>query len=96
MGTRFSLNRLSGGWSEALSRNEPTFAFELFNGRGRFLFMMFFDPDDESTNDKLLLFLQNSRCMLYLKLYGAHRKGEFMMYLNEKSNRSDQARACVD
>jgi hypothetical protein len=83
MGTRFSLNGLSGVWSEALNRNEPTIAFELFNGRGRFLFMMFFDPDDESTKDKLLLFLQNSRCMLHLKLYGAHRKGEFIIYLND-------------
>jgi hypothetical protein len=84
MGKRFSLNGLLGVWSEALNRNEPTIAFELFNGRGRFLFMMFFDPDDESTKDKLLLFLQNSRCMLNLKLYGAHRKGEFMIYLNDK------------
>jgi len=81
---RFSLNGLSGVWSEALTRNEPTIAFELLNGRGRFLFMMFFDPDDESTKDKLLLFLQNIRCMMHLKLYGAHRKGEFMIYLNDR------------
>jgi hypothetical protein len=84
MGTPFSLDGLAEVWSEAVNRNEPTIAFELFNGRGRFLFMMFFDPEDEETKDNLLLFLQNSRCMLYLKLYGAHRKGHFMNYLNDR------------
>jgi hypothetical protein len=77
MGTPFSLNGLSRVWSEALSRGEPTIAFELTNGRGRFLFMMFFDPDDEKTRDNLLLFLQNSHRMLSFKLYGAHHKGRF-------------------
>ncbi|QBC42099.1 hypothetical protein [Iodobacter fluviatilis] len=68
-------------WTEALERNEPTLAFELSNGRGRFLFMMFFDPEDKSTKDQLLLFLQNTRYMLPLKLYGAHSKGDFRIFL---------------
>jgi len=84
MGTGLSLNGLAGVWTEAVKRNEPTITFELRNGRGRFLFLMFFDPEDESTKDKLLLFLQNSRQMLHLKLYGAHRKGDFTIYLNER------------
>jgi hypothetical protein len=83
MGTPYSMDGFFGVWSEALKRDEPTVAFELSNGRGRFLFMMFFDPEDERTKDKLLLFLQNTRYMLRLKLYGAHRKGEFRIYLED-------------
>lgn len=83
MGKPYSMNGFFGVWAEALKRDEPTVAFELANGRGRFLFMMFFDPEDERTNDKLLLFLQNTRYMLRLKLYGAHHRGEFQLYLED-------------
>lgn len=83
MGKPYSMNGFFGIWSEAFKRNEPTIAFELVNGRGRFLFMMFFDPEDERTKDKLLVFLQNTKYMLRLKLYGAHRKGEFQIYLED-------------
>lgn len=83
MATPLSLDGLFGLWSEARRRNEPTVAFELVNGRGRFLFMMFFDEEDPETKDKLLLFLQNSRSMLNLKLYGAHERGQFLLYLRD-------------
>ncbi|MCZ2903322.1 hypothetical protein [Burkholderia thailandensis] len=81
MGTPYSMNGFFGVWSEALQRDEPTVAFEIKNGRGRFLFMMFFDPEDEKTKDKLLLFLQNTRYML--KLYGFHEKGDFRLFLDD-------------
>lgn len=83
MGTRYSLSGLSGVWSEAVKRHEPTLAFELTNGRGRFLFMMFFDEGDESTKDDLLLFLQNIRSMLHIKLYGSHVRVQFDIFLND-------------
>lgn len=81
MGTPYSMNGLYGVWSEALRRNEPTVVFEIAHGAGQFLFAMFFDPEDERTRDQLLLFLKNTHHMLRLKLYGAHRRGEFRMYL---------------
>lgn len=81
MGTPLSLNGLFSVWSEAMARNEPTIAFEVRNGRGRFLLMMFFDPEDKATKDRLLVFLQNTRHMLELKLYGAHERGQFDIYL---------------
>ena len=84
MGTPLSLNGLFGVWSEAMARNEPTIAFEVRNGRGRFLFMMFFDPDDKATSDRLLVFLQNTRHMLELKLYWAHERGQFDIYLKRQ------------
>lgn len=84
MGTPLSLNSLFGVWSEAMARNEPTIAFEVRNGRGRFLFMMFFDPEDKATKDRLLVFLQNTRHMLELTLYGAHERGQFDIYLKRR------------
>ncbi|WP_321900222.1 hypothetical protein [Burkholderia cepacia] len=84
MGTPLSLGGLFDVWSEAVARDEPTIAFEVRNGRGRFLFMMFFDPDDKATNDRLLVFLQNTRHMLELKLYGAHERGQFDIYLKKQ------------
>lgn len=84
MGVPFLLNGLFSVWAEGLVRNEPTVTFEIQDGQGRFLFMMFFDPEDEKTKDNLLLFLQNTRHMLSLKLYGAHKRGEFQVYLGER------------
>ncbi|EIF28508.1 hypothetical protein BCh11DRAFT_03927 [Burkholderia sp. Ch1-1] len=84
VGTPYQMNGFFGVWSEALGRDEPTVAFEVSNGRGRFLFMMFFDPEDEKTKDRLFLFLQNTRAMLPLKLYGSHRAGDFRLYLDSR------------
>ncbi|MFZ3001607.1 MAG: hypothetical protein WA071_14870 [Undibacterium umbellatum] len=81
MGTSFQLNKLFGLWTEAQIRDEPTIAFEISIGKGRFLFAMFFDPEDKKTKDQLLLFLQNTRHMLPLTLYGSHSKGVFQIYL---------------
>ncbi|WP_433704171.1 hypothetical protein [Paraburkholderia sacchari] len=83
MGTPHSMNGFFAVWFEALDQDEPTVAFEIRNGRGRFLFMMFFDPEDEKTKDKLLVFLQSTRYMLKLKLYGAHDRGDFRIFLED-------------
>lgn len=77
------LNGLFGIWSEAQTRNEPTITFEIAINQGRFLFMMFFDPDDAKTKDQLLVFLQNTQYMLRLKLYGSHKQGNFQIYLSQ-------------
>jgi hypothetical protein len=84
MGTPFFLNQLSGVWREAVERNEPTVAFEVAINQGRFLFLMFFDPEDVTTKDRLLLFLQNTMVMLPLKMYGAHTKGIFQIFLGTR------------
>lgn len=57
MKTPLSLHALSGVWSKAIARDEPTIAFEVTNGLGRFLFMMFFDLEDKTTKDRLFVFL---------------------------------------
>ncbi|KKO45197.1 hypothetical protein WG68_12290 [Arsukibacterium ikkense] len=81
MSTQFNFSGLSPLFNESIERDEQTIAFEVQNGRGRFLFLMFFDDDDIETQDQLFVFLRNTRYMLELKLYGAHRKGQFCVYV---------------
>ncbi|ELJ8549544.1 hypothetical protein SNE95_003410 [Vibrio cholerae] len=81
MSTKFNFSGLSPLFNESLERDEQTIAFEVKNGKGSFLFLMFFDKDDSETQDQLFVFLRNTRFMLELKLYGAHKKGQFDVYI---------------
>ncbi|HAF27784.1 MAG TPA: hypothetical protein DCG75_01940 [Bacteroidales bacterium] len=81
MDIKISLSNLKSIFRESMERDEPTMAFEIINGKGKFLFMMFFDDKDEETKDWLFLFLKNTRRMLKLKMYGNHLKGQFDIYL---------------
>lgn len=83
MADKFSLNGISNIFNESIARNEPTLAFELRNGKGLFLFMMFFDYEDDSTKDVIYIFMKNIQRMLTLKLYGNHFKGQFDIYIDE-------------
>lgn len=81
MSDAFNLTGLSPLYNEAFERDEKTLAFEVTNGRGRFLFLMFFDENDTDTNDQLFVYLRNIRSMLRIKLYGNHSKGQFDLYI---------------
>ncbi|MFV8344670.1 hypothetical protein [Flavobacterium sp. ZB4P13] len=81
MNKKLNLSNLQNIFVESINRNESTLAFEINNGKGRFLFMMFFDNEDQTTKDQLFLFMKNSRIMLTLKMYGNHFKGEFYVYI---------------
>jgi hypothetical protein len=83
MDDKYNLSGLQNIFNEAEDRNEPTIAFEIINGKGKFLFMMFFDNEDESTKDQLFIFLRNTAKMVKLKLYGNHKKGQFYIYLKD-------------
>jgi len=83
MDDKYDLSGLQGVFNEAIQRGEPTIVFELNNGQGKFLFMMFFDSDDESTKDQLFVFMRNTQRMVKLKLYGNHHKGQFYLYLKD-------------
>lgn len=83
MGDRYELPGLTCIYNEAIERSEPTLAFNLNNGKGRFLFMMFFSEEDESTKDLLFVFMRNTKRMVKLKLYGNHRRGQFYIYLQD-------------
>jgi hypothetical protein len=81
MDKKLNLPNLQNIFVESINRNEPTLSFEINNGRGRFLFMMFFDNEDKASKDLLFLFLKNSREMLNFKMYGNHLKGDFFIYI---------------
>lgn len=81
MDKKINLPNLKNIFNEAIERNEPTIAFNVINGKGNFLFMMFFDPDDISTKDELYIFMKNSKKMLNLKMYGNHFRGQFYIYI---------------
>lgn len=83
MGQKYELSGLKDVFKEAIYRKEPTIVFELNNGRGKFLFMMFFDSEDQKTKDQLFIFMRNTQRMVKLKLYGNHYDGQFSLYLEE-------------
>lgn len=82
MGDKFNLYGLTNVFKEAIREDRPTLVFEVKNGKGRFLFMMFFDDEDES-KDLIYIFMRNTMRMLPRKLYGNHLKGEFYIYLKD-------------
>lgn len=83
MSDKFDLNGLKEIYNESIKRQEKTLVFEVSNGKGRFLFMMFFDDADKSTKDLLYIFLKNTKKMIQLKMYGNHPKGIFNIYIDE-------------
>ena len=82
MADPFNLNGLHPLFCEALERNETTLTFEVSNGRGRFLFLMFFDYDDFESQDQLFIYLRNTKTWMKVKLYGNHKRGKFLIYVN--------------
>ena len=83
MSLKFNLTGLKNIYLEALRGSEPTLAFEVIQGRGRFVFMMFFSTEDKESKDRLFVQLRNTQVFLELKTYGSHRSGDFFIYFNE-------------
>jgi hypothetical protein len=84
MSFKFNLSGLEAIYNESLRRSEPTLAFEIVLGRGRFVFMMFFSKEDKESKDRLFVQLRNTQVFLELKAYGSHRKGDFIIYFKEQ------------
>jgi len=88
MDNRLNLSNLIHIYTESIEREEPTLAFEIANGRGRFLFLMFFDNEDASTKDELFIFMKNTRNMEPVKMYGNHENGQFWIYKTKRLEQS--------
>lgn len=82
----FNLTGLANVFNEALNRYEKSLAFEIRNGKGRFLFLMFIDDGDPNTQDQLFIYFRNIRCMQEIKLYGNHQRGQFIIYESNIEN----------
>jgi len=81
MSEKFNLTGISKIYSQALSSGSGTLSFEIRNGIGCFVFIMFFSKEDSETLDHLYLYLRNSNTFLRVKLYGSHRNGDFFIYI---------------
>lgn len=77
---KINLTELKSIYNQALSDDERTIVFELNQGEGCFVFMMFFDEDD-SSKDKLYIYLKRANHMLNFKMYANHRNGDFFIYI---------------
>jgi hypothetical protein len=85
MSFKFNLSGLAAIYNESLRRSEPTLAFEIVHGCGRFVFMMFFSKEDKESKDRLFVQLRNTQVFLELKAYGSHRNGDFIIYFKEEN-----------
>lgn len=74
-GFKFDFSRLNAIYVDALLNERKTIVFEVTQGIGIFVFMLFFSEEDES-KDQLFLFLARTNKMLALKMYGRHSKYE--------------------
>ncbi len=83
---RFNLTNLFNIYNQAENETK-NYIFELSIGKGRFLFMNFFSEEDESSKDKLFIFMRNTSGFATETLYGNHSKGDFYIYLNSKLKR---------
>ena len=70
---KVNLTGLNAIYNQALKDDEKTIVFELNQGQGYFVFMMFFDEDD-SSKDKLYVYLKRTNHMLHFKMYANHIK----------------------
>jgi len=80
---KFNFNSLTNIYTSAIENNERTLAFQINNGNGRFVFMMFYDEDDNASKDSLFIFLRNINFLVKLKMYGSHKNGTFDVYIND-------------
>ncbi|AWQ82995.1 TPA: hypothetical protein ACGJWA_005296 [Pseudomonas aeruginosa] len=67
----FDFNRINNIYIAARQNDRQTLVFEVRNGRGIFVFMMFFSETDDS-KDQLFLYLARTSRMLRIKMYGRH------------------------
>lgn len=80
---KFNFDGLKNIYTSAIVRNERTLAFQINNGNGKFVFMMFYDEDDNDSKDSLFIFLRNTNFLVKLKMYGSHKNGIFDVYIND-------------
>lgn len=82
----FNFTGLHPVFCEAIRRHEPTVAFPLANGRGRFLFLIFIPTDSEGKIKwsalELFIILSRTQAILKFDLMGQHyHQGDFKIRL---------------
>lgn len=85
----FNFTGLHSVFREAIQRHEPSVAFTLVNGRGRFLFLIFIPTDSKGdikwSAIELFIILGRTQGVLRFDLKGQHyHVGEFKIRMTEK------------
>lgn len=83
----YDLGRIAAIYNTARAHGEPTIAFEMKQGNGRFVFLIFFSEQDEESKDTLYLHLRRTKAVLSFKMYGDHRRGGTQIFLTEAKKR---------
>ncbi|RKP48278.1 hypothetical protein [Trinickia fusca] len=97
MTTEFNFTGLHPAFLEAVQRHEPSIAFTLIDGLGKFTFLLFLRTDSAGKivwgELELFILLARTQGVIRRKLYGHHRAaGDFTAYLtndNEKAIRAE-------
>lgn len=88
----FNFSNLRHIYSEAWTGKEHSLAFQVTIGRGHFVFMIFFSPEDKAASgEELFIFLRYVNSLMRMKLYGSRRNGAFNVYI-----RPDQEQMMTD
>ena len=80
--TKFVFTGLEAPFRQARRSNDPTVAFELTEGAGRFVFLLFCAPEDVG-DAHLFIYLPRVDKVLSLKIYGKVWDGQFGVYFND-------------
>lgn len=80
---KYNFTGLKNIYSVAMDSVDPTIAFEINNGVGHFVFMMFLSKEEAQKNDRLFIYFRNINTLHNIKLYGSHKSGDFIAYINE-------------
>lgn len=79
----FDFSNLKPLYDQAMNSPDGSLAFNINNGHGKFLFMMFLSDEDEESKDLLYIYMRNTRKIIKLKLYGSHYLGNFKAYISK-------------
>lgn len=80
---RFNFTNLKNIYIATLKSYDKSMAFDVKIGKGRFLFMMFLSDEDKDAKDMLFIYMRNTKVMCKEKMYGAHSKGDFWIYIKD-------------
>lgn len=97
----FNFTGLHSVFREAIQNHEPTIAFPLVNGRGRFLFLIFIPTDSEGKIKwgafELFIILSQTQAILSFDLMGQHfHQGDFKIRLTERDLAAIRAELGLD
>lgn len=99
--TEFNFKGLHPAFLEAVNRHEPSIAFALLEGRGKFVFLLFMTTDSTGRivwgDLELFILLARTQKMLQFKLLGNHKKaGDFKIRLDEDDELAIRAELGLD